>query len=174
VDRLCLGLKDTFCRTHTTLADYEDEIKAPISDETPLETCPPELAHQMIYGAIDYAAQFGFRPQRDFVDSQLILEMRGTLAETYDLTFGKDGKPYFISGPYDNVPLILGRLEKHPGPGNYNLLINVDPLDLDLDPLDLDLDGEEPGAAYVLADEGLDDGDDLSDLDFVDADDKKV
>jgi hypothetical protein len=47
------------------------------------------------------------------------------LEEPYQLTFGKDGKPFFISGPYDNVERIIKQLDKTAGPGNYDVVINL-------------------------------------------------
>lgn len=169
VDPMCLGLKNTFYRTHYSPAEYEDEeeIKAILAAETPLEACPLELAHQMIYGAIAYAARFGFQPNRDWADTQLLLEPRGKLPETYDLTFGRDGKPFFVSGPYDNVPLILSRLQRNPGPGNYDYIVGLD--DADVAGLDL-ADGTVIDADDVEEDEYDDEEDDLSRLDFVEAD----
>jgi hypothetical protein len=77
----------------------------------------------MIYESIDYAAQFGFEPQSDWAQSQYVLETRGELEEPYELTFGKNGKPFFISGPYDDVKKITSQLEKTAGPGNFDVLI---------------------------------------------------
>jgi hypothetical protein len=119
LDRACLGLKNTFCNADFPPARYRHEVVAHVASATPLEKCPPELAHQLIYQSIDYAAQFGFKPQKDFKWSQFILERRGVLPEPYDLTFGKHGKPYFVAGPYDNVQAILAKLEATAGHDNY-------------------------------------------------------
>jgi hypothetical protein len=119
LDRACLGLKNTFCNADYSLARYRQEVIPNVDDTTPLEKCPPDLAHQLIYQSIDYAAQFGFKPQKDFKWSQFILEPRGVLPEPYSLTFGKNGKPFFVAGPYDNVQAILAKLEATAGPDNY-------------------------------------------------------
>ena len=78
--------------------------------------------NHMIYQSIEYAEQFGFEPEKDFTLSQYLLAPRGELEESYKLTFGKDGKPLFISGPHDNVGRILRQLDKTAGPGNYEYL----------------------------------------------------
>lgn len=119
LDRACLGLKNTFCDADYSRFDYRTKVLAHVSASTPLENCPPELAHQMIYQSLDYAAQFGFKPQKDFKWSHFVLENRGSLPEPYDLTFGKNGKPFFVAGPYDNVQVILAKLEATAGPDNY-------------------------------------------------------
>jgi hypothetical protein len=83
------------------------------------------LAHQLIYQSIDYAAQFGFKPQKDFKRSQFVLESRGVLPEPYSLTFGKNGEPFFVAGPYDNVQAILSKLEATAGPDNYIYAVHL-------------------------------------------------
>jgi hypothetical protein len=125
VDKLCLGLKDTFANAGFSHSRYEREVVKKASRRTKMVKCPAEMAHQMIYGAIDFAARFGFKPQEDFALSQLILAPRGELAEPYQLTFGRNGKPFFISGPYDNASRILKQLEKIAGEGNYDFLMVV-------------------------------------------------
>ena len=126
VDKLCLGLKNTFANTGFTRSRYQSEIHNRIFRKQKPVECPIELAHQMIYASIEYAEQFGFEPQKDFAQSQYLLLPRGELEEPYDLTFGKDGKPFFISGPHDNVPRIMRQLEKTAGTGNYDFLALAD------------------------------------------------
>ena len=122
VDMLCLGLKSTFCNGGFTAGEFRLSVLGKLEEAMPMESCPPELAHQIIYQAIDYAAQFGIKPDKDFKLSQLVLEPRGELPETYHLTFGKDGKPFFVAGPYDNVQAIVAKLEATAGPGNYEVM----------------------------------------------------
>jgi hypothetical protein len=124
IDKYCLGLKNTFAKTNVTPDRYQ-ELRESMDSRQRMTTCPIELAHQMIYAAIDYAAQFGFKPQSDWAQSQYLLQPRGELAESYKLTFGKDGKPFFISGPYDNVEQIIKQLDKTAGPGNYHFMTGM-------------------------------------------------
>jgi len=102
-----------------------------IFHEMEAEQCPIELAHQMIYQAIEYAERFGFEPEKDFALTQHLLAPRGKLEEPYDLTFGLNGKPFFVAGPYDNAERIMRQLEKTAGPGNYDFLMPIGPMDLD-------------------------------------------
>jgi hypothetical protein len=124
IDQYCLGLKDTFAKTNVSPDRYQ-ELYASMDSRMKMTKCPIELVHQMVYAAIDYATQFGFQPQSDWAQSQYVLELRGELEEPYQLTFGKDGKPFFISGPYDNVEQIMKQLDKTAGPGNYDVLLNL-------------------------------------------------
>ncbi len=114
IDKLCLGLKSTFARSNFSLTRYHNEVPGEIFRELKGVKCPAELAHQMIYASIEYAAQFGFTPEKDFALSQYVLAPRGELEEPYQITFGKDGKPFFIAGPYDNAAHIIKQLRKLP------------------------------------------------------------
>jgi hypothetical protein len=127
VDMYCLGLKDTHSGVAPTRAQFDQEIVFRLFQDGQEADCPIDLAHQIIYQAIDYAAQFGFKPQKDFRHSQFVLEKRGTLPEQHHLTFGKDGKPLYIAGPYDNARAIVARLEQKAGSGNYNYLVALSP-----------------------------------------------
>lgn len=123
VDTYCLGLKSTFANAGFSRTRYQNEVRGRVFHETNPKKCSLELAHQMIYASIDYAAQFGFQPDKDFALSQHLLQPRGELAEPYKIPFGKDGKPFFIAGPHDNAQRILRQLEKTVGPGNYHYLM---------------------------------------------------
>src|SRR5947208_15359492 len=94
--------------------------------ETRAQESAVELGQQMTYASIDDAAQFRFQPDKDFALSQYLLAARGELEEPYQLTFGRNGKPFFVAGPYDNARLILKQLEKTAGPGNYDYLVAMD------------------------------------------------
>jgi hypothetical protein len=126
IDTFCLGLKNTFANAGFSRSRYQSEIHNRIFRAGKPVQCPIELAHQMIYQSIEYAEQFGFEPEKDFAVSQYLLAPRGELEESYDLTFGKNGKPFFIAGPHDNVARIMKQLEKNAGPGNYDFLAPVD------------------------------------------------
>ncbi len=123
IDKLCLGVKDAFANANFSRSRYQNEVRSKISRTTKLVECTPELAHQMIYESIDFAAQFGFQPHKDFMLAQYLLTPRGELEEPYKLTFGRDGKPLYIAGPHDNVGRIMRQLEKTAGPGNFDYLV---------------------------------------------------
>lgn len=130
IDKYCLGLKNTLSQANVPLNVYRKELVDKLFHGTKPEKCSPELAHQMIYAAIEYAQQFGFQPESDFALTQHILAPRGELAETNQLTFGKNGKPFFVAGPHDNVARVLKQLEKTAGPGNFDYLAMMGDTDM--------------------------------------------
>ena len=135
IDTFCLGLKNTFANAGFSRSRYLNEVRNRVFRAGKPVECSIELAHQMIYQSIEYAEQFGFEPEKDFMLSQYLLAPRGELEEPYKLTFGKDGKPFFIAGPHDNVERIMRQLDKTAGPGNYHYItmIGGDPFDEDDD-----------------------------------------
>jgi hypothetical protein len=84
----------------------------------PLEA-PIELARQVVFGSLEYARGLGFDPHPDFAAAEGHL---GPWAPPSTITFGKDGKPLYISGPYDNPRPIIRTLERTVGAGNFEFL----------------------------------------------------
>ena len=135
IDIYSLGLKNTFANAGFSRSRYQSEVRNKVFRAGKPVECSIELAHQMIYQSIEYAEQFGFEPEKDFMLSQYLLAPRSELEEPYQLTFGKDGKPFFIAGPNDNAARIVRQLDKTAGPGNYDYLamLGGDPFDDDDD-----------------------------------------
>lgn len=122
VDVFCLGLKDTFCNADMALGGYEDSLKDMLYMLTSYTDCHPGLAHRIIYGAIDYARELGFEPHKDFKFSRFILNKPSETDISFHVEFGKDGKPFYIAGPDDNVDYILRKLSMRVGNGNFDFL----------------------------------------------------
>jgi len=111
VDTLCLGLKDTFCKVNYTAEKYETHKTKMYRDEEPFN-CDISFAHTIIYGGIDFAATFGIKPQKDFKLSKYILIEPNKIEIDKSIEFGKDGKPLYIQGPYDDPEIIMNILKK--------------------------------------------------------------
>lgn len=120
VDILCLGLKNTHHWFDVSLSDFEGSILDLFKNEMDLNMidCEPSLVYNIIYGAIEYAEDLGFEPQKDFAISEYILDDVKEV-QFIDVEFGKDGKPVYFTGPNDNVGRILRILEKNVGEGNF-------------------------------------------------------
>ena len=80
---------------------------------------PLELGRQIVYGAIGYARELGFEPHPDFARAAGYL---GTWVGECELTFGRDGKPMYISGPHDDGEKIIRKLRRSLGDGNYDFV----------------------------------------------------
>ena len=85
----------------------------------PLEA-PIELAREVVLGSVEYARGLGFDPHPDFTAAEGHL---GSWAGPGVITFGKDGKPLYISGPYDDPRPVIRTLERTVGRGNFEFLV---------------------------------------------------
>ncbi len=128
VDLYCLGVKNTFCRANVPLSEYRDDFRAQFVEGNEATACPAELAHQIIYGAVEYAANLGLRPHKDFHLSKHILEERDTIAPNDELEFGKDGKPLYFSDPHDPAGRILKHLRAKLGEDGFDLIVETSTL----------------------------------------------
>ncbi len=132
VDLYCLGVKDAFTRTSTSIKAFERELPKLCAGKP--ERCTVELAHEVIYGAMEYAEKLGFQPHPDFKRQMAdqVLDPPDAHPRVDHVAFGKDGKPLFISGPYDDegkITHVLNTLTRTCGEGNYNFLAGFDALD---------------------------------------------
>jgi hypothetical protein len=119
-DVYCLGVKNVYG------PDIMDELELrtflPLyyrSHGTPLEA-PIELAQEVVFGSIEYARGLGFEPHQDFDGAKSHL---GTWTAQGGITFGKEGRPFYVNGPYDNPRTDLRTLERSVGSGNFDVMI---------------------------------------------------
>lgn len=126
VDYYCLGVKDTYFSADIPPGQFRnDALPAMYRTAGKPIKISPDLAHEIVYGAVEYAGRFGFRPHRDFAQSQSILDPPDAHPRTGKVTFGKDGKPLYIAGPRDNVEAIMRQLARTAGEGNYDFLTQI-------------------------------------------------
>ena len=137
VDMYCLGVKDVSYYFNQYPEAYED-----------LKYAGPEwitidyvLAHNIIYGGIEYAEDYGFKPHKDFAIGRFILEEDDDRVELMELEFGLDGKPCYVQGPYDDpvkVKNITATLERMAGKDNFSVVEEEEDEDFDIDDDDWD------------------------------------
>jgi hypothetical protein len=117
VDIFCLGLKDTHYEIDFPEAAFE-EMMASTSGEIETKPVDPDLAFNIIYGAIEYAEDLGFEPPKDFNVTEFLLPPVEDVP-FIPVEFGQNGRPYFYAGPHDNIPKIKAILDKSIGPSAY-------------------------------------------------------
>ena len=126
LDTYCLGVKDTtavFNRSEEDYQGYKNQMSSVHPVMLPIDY---DMAHNLVFGAAAYAATLGFKPQKDWADSQFILlPANSPEVEKIDIEFGKDGQPLYISGLYDNVGKITAQLNATVGEGNYTFIANM-------------------------------------------------
>ncbi len=121
VDFYCLGIKDAFCNADYPLKRFQKNL-AHLCSGRP-EVCDNDLAHELVYGAVDFARRYGFEPHPDFKLASMVLDPPGIHPSRHQLEFGRDGKPFFVAGPYDNARAIVSKLERTAGTGNFDYMV---------------------------------------------------
>ena len=101
VDVYCLGVKNAFW-TAGTPGDFRRLIER-IEERETLRPVTPECLAKIVRGAVDYAQSYGFAPHRDFRHAALLLEGIDPDACPQEFTYGRDGKPFYIRGPYETL-----------------------------------------------------------------------
>ncbi len=126
VDLFCLGVKNATAEADIPMRRFEREL--PVMCIGAPEECSVELAHEIIYGGLEYAQRYGFRPHRDFT-AQLcdqVLDPPEMHARTNKVKFGKKGKPFFVAGPDDDqqkIKSVMETLMKTAGEGKFDYLV---------------------------------------------------
>ncbi len=126
IDMHCLGVKDAFY----VFAPEMEINSAYLKREQGRDFIEIDvvLAQNIIYGAVEYAEDLGFPPAKDFAVAEYILDPADEIPYI-ELEFGKNGKPFYTQGPYDNPKKIINQLNKSVGAGNYLYMIRSDILD---------------------------------------------
>ncbi len=130
VDVFCLGVKDCFLQINQPKSVFHSFKEETLFKLGGLVDCPVDVAHAIIYGAVDYARSLGFSPHPDFERDRLILDPHEKFEELPLVTFGQNGKPCYISGPLDDIDYVMKTLRKNVGDGNFDYIIEGPTFDL--------------------------------------------
>lgn len=125
VDLKLLGVKDAFYKFNIEETEYIELIQQ-IKYKMDTDTAPYTLVHNIIFAAIEFADDYGFKSHLDFTSvAQFILEEDNDDVELIDIECGKDDKPLYVRGPHETelqVNKIIAQLEREAGPGNYEVV----------------------------------------------------
>lgn len=129
VDMKCLGVKNTYFKYDLSPFSYREFVQE-MGQIMGINFVSIEstLAHNIIYGAVEFAEDCGFEPHKDFISTTEYLLDNVESIDYIEVAFGGDeGKPFFISGPYDDTKKIMATLTKTVGKGNFDYLMEVSP-----------------------------------------------
>ena len=126
VDAQCLGVKGAIFSVQSAAA-FDDVVRS-LNDPYPLREVKPAYARKLIERSVEYAHSIGFLPHEDYHDATAVFGDINPDDCAEEFTFGRNGKPFYVSGPRDSAQkraLILATLQAHCGDGNYDYLVNV-------------------------------------------------
>jgi hypothetical protein len=123
VDLACLGVKSAMSHRFSDVAGYDTAMRSKMTSQDTLVPCSPDLALKIIQAGVAYAYNLGFKPDKDSKEAIAYLhDADPDLVDEEIPTGGKDGRPLFISGPYDDVEKVFATLNASVGEGNYEFI----------------------------------------------------
>ncbi len=122
VDYFCVGVKDSSYASNLNGETFLNEALPRLYSGTPPLDISENLAHEIIWGAVEYAGELGFEPHRNFRESVRILEPADALPRSGAIEFGYQGRPFYMPGPSDNQVAVIRRLIEAVGLGNFYYL----------------------------------------------------
>lgn len=125
VDIYCLGVKAVYFGTmdHADVLWRLDQIGG---DNYTWSQVTPAYVRKLLDDVTAYAEDLGLSPTPDYKTAALILADVNPEGCTETFVFGKDGKPFYISGPRDTEArsqVIIETLHRRCGPDGYDYLM---------------------------------------------------
>lgn len=124
VDVYCLGVKNAFYSV-APVQEYAFNLQQIEASAGRLERIDPSCLRKLIEGAVDYAGNLGFAPHRDYARAARLFGNIEAADCPVRYTYGKDGKPLYISGP-DESPAqsrrIIDTLTRRLGPDEFQFV----------------------------------------------------
>jgi hypothetical protein len=120
LDTWCLGVKNALPADPMTPTHLAEHRHAYFSAHQAHRQIPAALARDLVFGAETYARTLGFQPNEDFEEAAAVL---GESDQPSPIHFGRDGKPFYVNGPYDHPSSVLATLNRTVGKGNYDYAI---------------------------------------------------
>ena len=138
VDLGCLGVKNAMAVSFPTIGEYRSVYRRSFVESQEIVEGDLDLAAKIVQEGVKYADSLGFKPDKDIRDAYLIMgEVHPENCAIEIPVGGKDGRPFFFAGPYDNVERIMRTLDRKVGPGNYHFFAPLgDPMMFDDDEFD--------------------------------------
>jgi len=128
VDVFCLGVKNALFRV-VDGDDYDSQfipqVMASHEGQT-FDKVSLACAYKLIDGAIAYAQALGFYAHPDYKNASNIFGDVDVDSCEIEYTYGSDGKPYYMRGPYESINTannIVRRLQEKCGEDGFHFMI---------------------------------------------------
>ncbi|MFG1702789.1 helix-turn-helix domain-containing protein [Nonomuraea sp. M3C6] len=119
-DVYCLGVKNAIGPDVVDDRDLRRFREYFFGEYAGWQEAPIELARHLVLGSIDYARTLGFEPHEDFAPAADVL---GKWEGDSAITFGRNGKPFYMEGPHDDPAKVLRILRRTLADDEFDYLI---------------------------------------------------
>lgn len=124
VDTFCLGVKDAIYKVNLDKDEFDGYLEH-LEDETGVGEVSYNEAHNLIYGAIEFAEEAGIPPAKDFSPACYILEEDTDEIPLIEYEYGKDGKYVLVVGPDRKEMVWFNTLQERLG-DKFDYIMPVD------------------------------------------------
>jgi hypothetical protein len=127
VDRYCLGVKNVFAELLGS-SSYDAKYVRKMTADMPSHNAAPADARKLLEEAVAYARRLGLAPHPDYPKAMHLFGDVDPTDSQAAFEFGKDGKPFFVSGPNDTPERcrqIVAILTKTCGAGRFHYLVSI-------------------------------------------------
>jgi hypothetical protein len=134
LDVYCLGVKDVVFRV---LPEFEyNSLFGAMAVAQDLRSISPACARKVVEGAVAYAEDLGIPPHPNYKLAKQIFGDIDVSACEGSYEFGRDGEPFYVSGPNDtpgDIRRILNALKSSVGLEGFDYLLfeGSEPWDVD-------------------------------------------
>lgn len=122
-DVFCLGVKDLIYETNVQWSRLENVLISKAISQTFIDIDYAQ-ARNLILGSVAYARSLGFEPCPDYRRAEPMIEADKPMTK-HGFQFGRDGVPFYITGPNDNYHRVFKTLEENVGTGNFDYEIDA-------------------------------------------------
>lgn len=128
VDVLCRGVK----QAHHEVCDpefYRRRIRDHYLSEFEMERIEPGRALALVEQAVRYAMDLGLAPDAGYEKASRIFRQIPATSSSERFVFGRDGKPFYRSGPREtesDARKVVEQLARRCGVGNFHYIVALD------------------------------------------------
>lgn len=117
LDTFCLGVKNALGPEEMRARDLPTFVRMYfMAFPAPALRAPIELAQHLVLGSVAFAGALGFSPHPDF---EAVRGHLGELGEPCAITFGREGRPLYVAGPYDDQIAVMETLRAAVGSDGF-------------------------------------------------------
>ena len=124
VDMSCKGIVKSSFQLRLDSIEYAQFIEH-FEETSGMYKVTYNEAHNMLYGAVDFAKEAGIEPQESWNLTQYFLEEDDERIPLMEFDFGVNGEHYLLANSMAEAKRLIPIMEKHLGKGNFKFTVDV-------------------------------------------------
>ena len=113
-------MKDAFWKAGSQ-HDFKELVEKMETNQTMRPIDPASLV-KLVTGAVEFAKSYGFSPHPDYRHASRLLAGIDPLASSEEFTYGRNGKPFYVQGPFESSIEATAIIERLHAAGGHFLV----------------------------------------------------